>query len=177
MSLVQLPARVRLPMIPAEFLVRAGVGGKKIPSSRPVHIGDMREVEKPVHSITPQEVTKLDMGDIFISDGPEIARGDRDSTGRVTVGYAEYSCRSLKADDESRRGAPYLVIDSNVEGGGEGMFHDRYSDGLHILASRLNSDGSLFGEDGMIQFYMTGAFTCMLTQVTLVGRVDFSPGV
>jgi hypothetical protein len=76
--------------------------------------------------------------------------------------------------DVSRREAKFVVVSTNMQGGGYGGHGpgDYYPDGLYVKARRLAADGSYDPEGELIAFYMSGCFRQMILEVELTGRME-----
>jgi hypothetical protein len=60
----------------------------------------------------------------------------------------------------------YVVYKTSHEGGGVGMGpHDIYPNGHHVFCERLT-------DRAKVDFYQTGAFTAMITDIAPVGRAE-----
>lgn len=79
----------------------------------------------------------------------------------------------LGAYDPSRAIAKFVVEKAVMEGGGRGQ-NDYICDGWHVLARRLNEDGSYDSKGEAIGFYMTGDFSNMVEpeDVKVVGKMQ-----
>lgn len=81
----------------------------------------------------------------------------------------------LGAYDVSRAKAKFVVEKANMQGGGTGHGPgDVYPDGWHVVARRLNDNGTYDQNGELIQFYMSGCFICMVEpkNVRIVGKMQ-----
>ena len=74
-------------------------------------------------------------------------------------------------------GQRFLVIKTEKTGGGTGhSAHDVYPDGHYVTAIKL-SEGDVFDPNEVrVQFFQTGAFTCMIKKPFRVGTMQQSWG-
>lgn len=82
----------------------------------------------------------------------------------------------LGAHDVSRAKAKFVVEAANMQGGGSTGHGpgDVYPDGWHVRARRLDNNGTYDPNGEVIQFYMSGCFTCMVEpkDVQVVGKMQ-----
>jgi hypothetical protein len=58
----------------------------------------------------------------------------------------------------------FVVVKTNLEGGGIAMFHDEYSDGHRAYCKRLKN--GIYDPDGQeVNFYQSGGFTAMIADI------------
>ncbi len=81
----------------------------------------------------------------------------------------------LGAYDQGRAKAKFVVESANMQGGGTGHGPgDVYPDGWHVRARQLDDKGAYDPNGEVIQFYMSGCFTCMVdpNDVKVVGEMQ-----
>ncbi len=93
--------------------------------------------------------------------------GQWHNTGRL---LPSMDCR---VQDESRAGAEYVVIRTNMQGGrfGYGPSEVYPPDGWNVRAQRLAADGTFDPQGEVIEFYQSGAFTNMARDLEVVRKM------
>ena len=98
-------------------------------------------------------------------------------TKKMPTGKDQWVDEDYGSVDLSRAKAEYVVIKSQMQGGGTGHGpHDVYPDGWYVTAQRLDT-GRKWNPDGeIIGFYMTGCFINMIPpeRVRVVGKMEVS---
>lgn len=130
--------------------------------------------------------TKLTVGDIFKvhknmqvyamipSHFAYINRCNDPTPARCVVSVGEVKERDKHTLDLSYLKGKYVVEYAAMEGGGTAHGpHDRYPDGWHIRARKLNADGSYDPHGVEIRFYQSGAFTVVHKKIPVVGKLAF----
>ena len=69
------------------------------------------------------------------------------------------------------KGGEFVVVKTNVEGGGSGMgFNDTYPDGYKVYCKRL-CDGEFDEKGTEVSFYQIGCFSAMIKNIEVVKKI------
>lgn len=85
-----------------------------------------------------------------------------------TIGVASDKRAVKKKSEDAPEFAPeFVVIKTQMTGGGTGHGpHDIYPDGHEVTIRQLKKDGTYDDKGQDYRFYQSGAFNCMITEVT-----------
>ena len=122
----------------------------------------------------------IEVGDVLVS--PAFAYGyhngnktfvtvDGKTKHSVVTYYPKGTSEDLGAYDPSRGEAKFVVVRAVLQGGQEcgGMSgHDRYPDGLHVMARRLTTKGKYDENGELIVFYASGCFTNLIPMKKII---------
>ncbi len=144
--------------------------------SNRVEIGDVIQSESFVNGC--YEDNKRCTGSIWVSDGgiskyvmgfvskPKNVPPERISRDG-SYWQVDYS-----AIDSSRIDAQYVVEHTETSGGGtDYVRNDVFSDGWLVKARRLSANGDYNSQGELIQFYQSGRFNHMVTEVNVLGKM------